>query len=388
MKKTVYAVTASVMAFTMAMPQMSAYAGTETANTAMRRQVVELVGVLANINGEKVTRKEFARMLVHCSSFRDNLPVSNMAVYSDVNATDENAVYIRIAAEQKWMSGFLGGVFRPDDYITYKDAVHAVLTMLGYGGDDVTGDRISSEISLFNSLELGEKVRNMNENEILDRYDCADIFYNLLKCEKKGSSEIYGKQFGCMLSDDGEINPVGIVKDFRKGPILVRRNQSIRDVLPFGTNDANVFINGIKTSGSIKDATLAKKEAGFAVVYYHTKSKTVWVYTSTGWDSDDSTGKSQYVLLKGELKNIYYKSTDVITPTAIKLEIEEHSDNDDSEDIPTDDAGSVTISLDSTDLQYMFSVYGDLQIGDKVVLVCEGTNESSTAYVAVDAIKY
>ena len=37
------------------------------------------------------------------------------------------------------MSGFLGGLFKPDDYITYKDAVKAVLTLLGYTDEDFTG---------------------------------------------------------------------------------------------------------------------------------------------------------------------------------------------------------------------------------------------------------
>ena len=70
-------------------------------------------------------------MLVKASSYRENLPTSNVSVYADVPATDPNAVYIRIAAREGWMSGYLGGKFKPEDPVLYKDAVKAILTMLG-----------------------------------------------------------------------------------------------------------------------------------------------------------------------------------------------------------------------------------------------------------------
>ena len=47
--------------------------------------------------------------------------------------------------------------------------------------------------------------------------------------------------------------------------------------------------------------------------------------------------------------------------------------------------GYLTISLDSSELQYMFSIYGDLEVGDDVVLVC---NRNGSSYTAVDALEY
>ncbi len=88
---------------------------------------------------ESVTRADFAKMLVKASSYRENLPTSNVSVYADVPATDPNAVYIRIAAREGWMSGYLGGKFKPEDPVLYKDAVKAILTMLGYTDEDFTG---------------------------------------------------------------------------------------------------------------------------------------------------------------------------------------------------------------------------------------------------------
>ena len=56
------------------------------------------------------------------------------------------------------------------------------------------------------------------------------------------------------------------------------------------------------------------------------------------------------MLLKGEVKNIYYKSTDVMTPTSIRLEIDDdNSDGDFGED-GIDEDGYLTINLNSSEL--------------------------------------
>ena len=90
-------------------------------------------------------------------------------------------------------------------------------------------------------------------------------------------------------------------------------------------------------------------------------------------------------LLKGEVKNIYYKSTDVMTPTSIRLEIDDdNSDGDFGED-GIDEDGYLTINLNSSELQYLFSIYGGIEVGDEVVMVC---NKSGSSYTAVDAIEY
>lgn len=322
-------------------------------------------------------------MLVKASSYRENLPSSSVSVYADVPADHPNAVYIRVAASQGWMSGYLGGNFKPEEPVLYKDAVKAVLTLLGYTDEDFTGDLVSSRISKFNYLELNEDVSRQAADEV-NQTDCMNIFYNLLKTKKKDSNEIYGTILDCELNSDGEINPITILDDERKGPILVHKNFSVSQSVPFDTEDANVFLNGVaSTLSAVKSA---QQQAGFAVLYYNVKSKTIWAYTTMGWDNDDNSGNNSYILLKGEIKNIYYKSTDVMTPTSVRIEVDQANSDDSfdtSEDVDSD--GYLTISLDSSELQYMFSIYGDLEVGDDVVLVC---NRNGSSYTAVDALEY
>ena len=91
-----------------------------------------------------------------------------------------------------------------------------MLTILGYTDEDFTGDLTSSRISKFNYLELNEDV-SRQADDTLTETDCMNIFYNLLKTKKKDSNEIYGTVLDCELNSDGEINPITILDDERKG---------------------------------------------------------------------------------------------------------------------------------------------------------------------------
>lgn len=361
-----------------------AYANISASDFNMRNNVVNLTGIMeVKNNMGQVTRGEFAKMLVSASGFRENLPVSSSSVFADVPVDSPNAVYIKIAASQGWMTGFLGGFFKPDEKVTYRDGVKAALTLLGYGDKDFTGDVTSSRISKFQFLELNENL-NRKADEVLNQTDCVNLFYNLLKTKKKDTAEIYGKLLDCELNSDGEINPISILKDERKGPILVRKGFSVIQSVPFDSEKANVFLNG--TASTLAVVKASQKATGFVVVYYNVKSKTIWAYTTDGWDKDTLTGENAYVLLMGEVKNIYYKSTDVITPTSIRLEVDtSNSDSDISDSEAMDDNGYLSINLDSSKLQYLFSIYGKVTVGDKVVIVC---SKNGTTYTAVDAIDY
>lgn len=374
----------AALAATAAFPATVLADNISSANFDMRQKVVSLAGIMTitDFRGE-VKRGDFAKMLVLASSFRENLPAASVSVYADVPATDPNAPYIRIAASEGWMTGFLGGLFKPEQSVTYKEAARAILTMLGYTDDDFSGDLATSRVSKFNYLELNEDV-SREADDAINQTDCMNIFYNLLKAKKKGSSEIYGSVLNCELNSDGEINPISILEDERKGPILVHKNFSVAQSVPFDTENANVFLNG--EASTLAEVKTAQKSAGFAVLYYNVKSKTIWAYTTNGWDTKDDSGNNTYLLIKGEIKNIYYKSTDVMTPTSIRIEVDANNSDEDldsGEDYDSD--GYLNVSLDSSELQYLFSIYGTLEVGDDVVLVC---SRSGSTYTAVDALEY
>ena len=115
---------ASVAVVTAAISLMAPMEAQASMSYDMRERVIELSGIMDTYGaGESVTRGEFAQMLVKASDQRSVVSsTSNVSVFSDVPKDSEYASYIRIAAQEGWMSGYLGGLFKPDEYITLQDA--------------------------------------------------------------------------------------------------------------------------------------------------------------------------------------------------------------------------------------------------------------------------
>ncbi len=244
-------------------------------NLNYRSKVIGIMGIMEEVDSNRqaaVTRGEFSRMLVKASAYRDYLPESSqVAVYADVPASSPYASSIRIAAEQNWMTGYLGGKFKPEQPVTLQEAVRAVLTILGYTDQDFSGDTSAGRMALFYSLGMNEEL-NRQATEILNRQDCIHLFYNLLKTETK-SGQIYGTQIGCEVNGDGEINPMELADSSLKGPKLVRKASQLGDSVPFNVREASIFVNGEPSS---YDSLKNDSSSGYVVVYYNTASKTIW----------------------------------------------------------------------------------------------------------------
>ncbi len=334
----------------------------------LRKRVVELTGIMNVENGSRyVSRAEFAAMLVRASEYRSTVSeASQVSVFADVPVKSEYAPHIRIAARQGWMKGYLGGKFLPEEYITYQDAAKAVLALLGYTNEDFTGDQNGSRMAKFSYLELNEELGNIQADEILTEDNCLNLFYNLLKAKPKGANGIYGTIMDLTLSTDGELNPLEMLDTSVKGPYIVKKNRTMSSQLPFSMDKASFYLDGEPcTKNQIK---AAQEEFGYVVMYYNTSSKTVWVYTEEG---SETTGK---MVIRGEVTNIYYRSSDVMTPTAVT--------------ITTDDGDTYECSLTTSDLQFAFSIYGTVQVGDDIILVCSGSSENEDGDVTYRVIDF
>ena len=194
---------------------------------------------------------------------------------------------------------------------------------------------------------------------MLTEENCLNLFYNLLKAKPKGQNTIYGSIMDLTLSTDDEINPLEMLDTTVKGPYIVKKGKTMSSQLPFSMDKASFYLDGEPcTKVNIK---AAQEEYGYVVMYYNTASKTVWVYTEEG---SQTTGK---MVIRGEVTNIYYRSSDVMTPTAIT--------------ITTDEGDAYECSLTTSDLQFAFSIYGTVEVGDDVILVCSGSSEDEDGEV-------
>lgn len=340
-----------------------------SSNYEMRRKVIGLSGIMS-ISGDHnamVTRGEYAQMLVNASVWKQTaLQTSSTAVFSDVPATDQHASAIRTAAEKGWMSGYLGGVFRPDQQITLQEAIRGLLALLEYTDEDFAGNQINGRWAQYNYSELGEHI-GKEPSEVLTRADCINLFYNLL-CAETSSGKDYCTLLGYELSSDGEVNPLTITDNELKGPKVVKRTMSLDDFVPFSLSQATFYLDGqISTMDRVKQA----KSNGFVVLYYNTNTKTVWAYSSLNVDQETGGGM---VAIKGEITGIYYSSSNVMTPSTVVLD---------------DDTGT-QYQLKDADVQFAFSIYGEMQVGDEVILICEksAAGDGAESYTVTDYIEY
>ena len=355
---------AAVAVATAAIP----FSAEASSNFEMRKKVVTLSGIVTSKDtNQYITRGEFARMLVNASSYKESASATtSMAVFHDVPASNEYASYIRIATNNGWMKAYLGGQFKPNQQITLQEAARGVLALLGYTNDDFAGDQNGARWNKYTALDLGNEISKQS-NEVLTWTDAINLFYNTLCADTKNGTA-YAKTLGYEMSSDGEVNALSLRDNTMKGPKLVKRSHRMDDAVPFDLSDATFYLDGkISTLSAVKQA----KENGSVVLYYNTNSKTVWAYSSEEIGGTNQTGK---VAIEGEITGIYYNSTDVMTPSSLQL------DNDEN----------VQFKLSSSDVQFAFSIYGDYQVGDKIVLICDATTnaDGDVSYTVVDYVEY
>lgn len=314
-------------------------------NYSMRKKVITSAGIMSSETNDSnfVTRAQFAKMLVNASTYRSAVSeVNSVSVYADVPMYNEYASYIRTTAEQGWMTGYLGGKFKPDEYITMQEAVKGVLALLGYTNEDFGSNQAANRLAKAAYLELDDEIGKTGA-EVLNRFDCVNLFYNLLKTNIKTnegktetSSTVYASVLGYSLTSDGEINPLEALESKLKGPIAVKE-RSLSNILPFSLSKASIYLDGESTtSDDIEDNAV--------VVYYNTTTKAVYGYSEEGNGGRGAT--------EGTLDAIYYKSSDVMIPTSIVV-------------------SGIEYQLNMSDMQFAFSVYGDLRIGDEIVVIWE-----------------
>ncbi len=358
---TAMAALTAVSAVTVMMP-VSVFAATN--NLDYRKRVIGISGIMLNTSTEmqrEVTRGEFAEYLVKASTMKDFLPVtSKVAVYADVPASHPNAASIRICVENDWLTGFLGGLFKPDQPITLKEAARGVLALLGYTEDDFEGDISGERLTMFYSLELNENL-DLEPTEVLTKNDCVNLFYNLLKTEQK-NGQVYGTLLGCTVNSDGEVDPMGLADTNLTGPKLIPKGSVLGNYIPFNVQEASIFING---DASSYEHLRAEVKNYYVVVYYNQTARTIWAYIA---DEDVQEGRCA---VRGTIENIYYNSTEVMTPSSVTLK-------GDGEEY----------KLATTEMQFAFSVYGSIRVGDTVTLICDkviDSNDNAT-YTIVDYV--
>ena len=354
---------ASTQLLTMPYFYIDTYANIKS-NFDLRKKVISVTGIMSlnqDMN-KNISRAEFALMAVRASKYKNMLTKnSNIALYSDVDRNSEYASAIKIASEKGWMSGYLGGKFMPDKDISLQEAIKVLLYMLGYKAEDFAGDQLNKRITLYNNLGLGEFVLK-GSNDSISRADAVNLFYNLFKTKMPEGGNAYITVLGGSLTSDGEVNALSLADNSLKGPYVVNSLQKLNKVASFPLKEASLYLNGSAVSYDVLSSAMQSSDFGL-VIYYSSVGKAVWAYNGSS-----DTGKQ---VVHGEISNIYYESSSTLTPSAVMLK-----DSD------------IQYKLSSADMQFAFSIYGSLKVGEDVVLIVEKTTaaDGEDIYTVVDYV--
>ena len=125
-------------------------------------RTVKALGIMVgdekgNLNLDNgVTRAQFAKMLVAASKYRDSVSPdgTGYALYRDVKNDHWASEYIRIAAQEGWMTGYTDSTFRPENTITLEEVCASTLRLLGYSGGDLAGSFPYAHLSKASALGL------------------------------------------------------------------------------------------------------------------------------------------------------------------------------------------------------------------------------------------
>lgn len=324
------------------------------AGQELRTQTLYLADIIENDNAmnDFITRGEFARMIVKASPYKDSASIydSNTG-FTDVSLEYAYAPFVKIASKEGYIASYLGGLFKPLEYVTYRDLIRACLALLGYTNDDFTGNQISGRLEMFTSLKMSDNI-DKSINDYVTKKDAVNAVYNTLKTNKKGGNSAYGPTVFTNLSvnSDGDLNATGLTKTKLNGPYILKRGEALNLSIPFDITTANIFING--TSANLETLYRELNNQGYLIYYYNETTKTIYIY------KEGTTLESSTMVKKGYVNHIYYNAGDTVTPTRVEIDLSNYT-------------------LGSSEVQFAFSYAGTISVGDQIIFIYTKSDTSS-----------
>ena len=160
--------------------------GANAANPASRFDMLAYLDVMVGYGDgdlgldRLVTRAEFSKMALEASPLRNSVAAKlKISPFSDVLYDKWYAPYVYLGAVNNIFAGYIDGTFRPDNNVTYEEAVMVALRLLGYSDEEF---QYSWPYGPVNAGEKNGLCNGMNAyiGQMLTRDQVSHLFYNLL----------------------------------------------------------------------------------------------------------------------------------------------------------------------------------------------------------------
>ncbi|MGI6029303.1 MAG: S-layer homology domain-containing protein [Candidatus Heteroscillospira sp.] len=228
---------------------------------------------------DKLTRAQFCKMAVIVLDRGDEEYIyRNRTIFPDVRSNHWARGYINLAvsAEQKIIIGNGDGTFRPDDQITYAQAVTMLMRMLGYSDADAGMLWPQGYMELAADCGLTKGI-NLANGDAINRGQAARIFCNLLAADKKEGGE-YVSGLGTVSRDTVVMSDNATADDGKTGAIAT----SAGNYLPRSGTVPASFIG--------RRGMLVTDDKGYAVTFIPDSGKTLSIVAASaqaGWIRDN-----------------------------------------------------------------------------------------------------
>jgi hypothetical protein len=266
---------ALLLATFLLMPTTLAVSETNQALAASQnaKKVINALDIMETDAGEikttakKITRAQFAQLLVNISDQKDMVAVTNTSLFKDVKKSHWAAPYIRTAVNKGWMSGYLNGTFKPDQGVTLIEAVNGVLNLLGYSNSYFSGNLTQSKMAFYKSKKMNHNIKVTMTSSYIDYNDCVNLLYNTLNTANK-DGKVYAEVLGYSLDTKGEVDYLSVINSGTEGPIVAVNDWTSE--IPFNIESATYYKNDARSA-----YTDIEK---YDILYYSESSKTIWAY--------------------------------------------------------------------------------------------------------------
>jgi len=298
MKKVVNSVLASALALSVAPMAFAAEDATTTApkmDAAMEKTVkrLEALGLVAGYgNGDygvdrTITRAEFATLIVRARGLEQGAKLAQFnKTYTDVNSTDWFAGFVNVASGEEIVKGFPDKSFKPQNQVTYAEAVTMIVRALGYEPSVNTSAWPNNMISKASELNIAKGISNPNNAAV--RGDVFKMLDNALRVDLMEQ-----KEFGTDIRF--EITDKTLLTKYLKVTVRdmdwAHEAGNDSDDLPLVTNVPAIGLGKIKAN----EVTLNGKDAGLGNTTYK---------VADGINPNEYDGQKVQVWIKDDRENV------------------------------------------------------------------------------------
>lgn len=197
MKKIISTILTTIMLFS-AIPSMADWDNDEDIMSLLSELNIMVGDDDGNLRlDDHVSRAEFAKIAVSSSSSKNTIASGiKISPFKDVTYQHWSAPYVKAAVSAGIAEGYVDATFKPDNTVSYEEALTMVLKVLGYTSDDFGYSWPYGQIGLAENLELNQNV-NANQGEALTRRQVANLIYNALNTKMKDAQTKLITVFDC-----------------------------------------------------------------------------------------------------------------------------------------------------------------------------------------------